>query len=393
MRACFEKFRKGFECCFAKRDIVSLIFSRSFGGVLMKQIIKNIAVIVSFAFVVTATLDVDAASDLKQGTGVQATYQVTVGTGLTPEDGTLLSGGASAPLLQERYVLGLTKDQLSEVVLLTESARPAQTLDGKEPIGGYFFEVLIVPKQENSVGLGWNGIQEAHYQIWWNGLTNEMLINPVSAKAMNVPIDPALLGQTASLIDQNLLSQQWSLWLFGGYSTVVKRAAAPAHEFPSPESTVTVTMLDQWQMASKVGRVQTDFLPTTIRLSPNQPEDRAPERLQALFRVQSAPINFQAVPVKYQIIELDMINGKERVLNEFSNFDDALRGMEIPSGDVLPWNEGILASSIARYCLTHSHDFPFLMNAPADDIEIRGQGEIKASTSNQRGYQNQRNFQ
>ena len=359
----------------------------------MKQIIKNIAVIVSFAFVVTATLDVDAANDLKQGTGVQATYQVTVGTGLTPEDGTLLSGGASAPLLQERYVLGLTKDQLSEVVLLTESARPARTLDGKEPIGGYFFEVLIAPKQENSVGLGWNGIQEAHYQIWWNGLTNEMLINPVSAKAMNVPIDPALLGQTASLIDQNLLSQQWSLWLFGAYPTVVKREAAPAHEFPSPESTVTVTMLDQWQMASKVGRVQTDFLPTTIRLSPNQPEDRAPERLQALFRVQSAPINFQAVPVKYQIIELDMINGKERVLNEFSNFDDALRGMEIPSGDVLPWNEGILASSIARYCLTHSRDFPFLMNAPAEDIEIRGQGEIKASTSNQRGYQNQRNFQ
>ena len=359
----------------------------------MRKIVKNITMIASFSLMVTVSFSVDAASDLKQGAGAQATYQVTVGTGLTSEEGTLLRGGAPAPLLQDRYVLGLTKDQLSEVVLLTESARPARSLDGKEPIGGYFFEVLIVSKQEKSVGLGSNGIQEVHYQIWWNGLTNEMIVNPLSTKGLNGEIDSALLGQTASLIDQSLLSQQWSLWLFGAFPTVVNREAAPAHEFPSPESTVTVTMLSQWQTASKVGRVQTDFLPTTIRVSPNQPEDRAPERLQALFRVQSAPINFQAVPVKYQIIELDMVNGKERVLNEFSNFEDALRGMEIPSGDVLPWNDGILASSIARYSLTHSRDFPFLMNAPVNDIEIRGQGEIKASTSNQRGYQNQRNFQ
>lgn len=359
----------------------------------MKRIAKNIAVIVGFTFMASVSFDAHADNDLKQGTGVQATYQVNVGKGLDEKSGTLLSGGSFSPFLQERYVLGLTKDQMTEVVLMTKSARPARNMNGKEPIGGYFFEIMIAPKQEKNERLGWAGVEDVSYQIWWNGLTNEMIINPVDAKGIDKPIDPAQLGQAVNIIDPDLLGQQWSLWLFGAYGTVIKREAAPAHEFPSSEATVTVTMLDQWQMASKVGRVQTDFLPLTIRLSPNQPEDRSPEKVRGIFRVQSAPVNFQAVPVKYQIIELDMIEGRERVLNEFSNFEEALRGMEIPSGDVLPWNTGILASSIARYCITHSRDFPFLMNTPASGVEVRGQGEIKVNTSNQRGYQNQRNFQ
>lgn len=54
----------------------------NFGGVIMERIARSIAVIVGFTFMASVSFDAHAANDLKQGTGVQATYQVNVGKGL-----------------------------------------------------------------------------------------------------------------------------------------------------------------------------------------------------------------------------------------------------------------------------------------------------------------------